>query len=300
MRASSRVFWASVFFIIFSFSICQAEISFPFTTTFDCDYVQQNDTITCDGIGWGGHWYFDQYRSQITSDANNPAGHGGKGFRTWDGDGSGVDTGPIAVVFPSPQKELWIRWYQRHQSGYGWKSNSQGTVPLQDKHVYLMTAASGKSAIAEYHYNEYVIIAQGTSNYYQVVTPDDTGWTDVMGGYKSDGEFHCFEIHVKMDTDQTDGVGQVWIDGVLKVSVTNVDWSNGNVDAQSGWTYFKLGENQDSALNGTVMYVDHDDLAVYNSTPPNRDAQGNPFIGPITRVGSAEGVTAPKEFLPEN
>jgi len=253
------------------------------------DYIYANGTH--------GKYVSGDYASSITSSANNPSGSG-EGFRKIDGDGGNIYTGPLAVAFPSAQKELWIRWYQRHEDDYVWKTISKGDVPLYDKHVYLATDTQNTAAIAEYHYDTYAIIAQNTPDYYQVTTEAGEGWTGIMNGDESDGLFHCFEIHIKMDTDGTDGIGQIWIDGVLKASEIDVNWSGVDrntpeeiATAQEGWIFFKLGSNQGSPNNGTSMYVDHDDLSVYNSTPPNKDLQGNPFIGPIW---------SPRDFKNEN
>ncbi len=108
-----------------------------------------------------------------------------------------------------------------------------------------------------------------------------------MNGSYSDGLFHCFEIHLKMDSNGTDGIGRLWIDGVLRASNAGVNWSNGNATARAGWKKFFFHENQNNPGNGRPMYVDYDDMVIYNTTPPNRDAQGNPFIGPIGWNGTA-------------
>jgi hypothetical protein len=44
------------------------------------------------------------------------------------------------------------------------------------------------------------------------------------------------------------------------------------------------------------MAVDYDDWAICNTTPPNRDAKGNPFIGPLGLNGS--GTTTPPVTTP--
>ncbi len=275
-----------------------AAINIPWSTTFDCaaESTQYNGTL-CDGLKWGGAWFFGNYRTQITSVANNPNGGGGRGARFWIGDGVNANTGTITVTFTSPQKELWIRWYMRYEAGFQW-----GKL-YYDKNLYIYTGVPNISVIPEFYSEKYVVIAQATPNYYQVQSTNEGGWSSIMGGNKSDGKFHAYEIHLKMDTDGTNGEGQLWIDGVLRASNTSVDWSNGNAKAQQGWVNFHFNSNQKSPNNGGAEYVDYDDIAVYNSMPPKRDTDGNPFIGlfgdkPVRRtLASNSQVLPPKNFL---
>ncbi|MCB2141301.1 hypothetical protein KQH27_01180 [bacterium] len=269
----------------------QAEVTLPLITTFDCEESSQYKGDLCDGLQWGGAWYFEDYRTQITDLANNKDGLGGRGARFWLGDGRAVNTGTIAVEFPGNQKEVWIRWYMRYEKGFQWD-------PLQfHKHLYINTGVLSASVIPEFYGDrKYTMVAQKTSNYYQVMTDEGHGWEDIMGGSVSDGEWHCYEIHLKMDTGNSDGIGQLWIDGALRVSNDGVDWSNGDSIVQQGWTYFTFTSNSYSPGNGKGMYVDYDDIAVYNLTPPNRDANGNAFIGLIKTNGSTLELLPPENF----
>lgn len=253
-------------------------------TSFNCSEWLQGGSLSCDQLSAGGGWTTSNGQGdQITAGANNPLGQGGRGFRHWVGDGINNNGGGLGVVFPSPQTELWIRFYQRYEAGFAWSAINYNKI------LYIYTAAAGIDVISEYYGNNYALIAQGTPNAYQVMT-NTYGWSNVMGGSVSDGAFHCFDIHIKMDSNGSDGVGQLWIDGALKTSNTAVNWSNGNSTARLGWTDFLMGSNQRTPNNGKDSYYDFDDMVVYNATPPNKDAQGNPFIGPI---GWSGGATPP-------
>ncbi len=274
-----------------------ATINIPWSTTFNCAESTQYNGTLCDGLTWGGAWFFGDYRTQITSAANNPNGRGGRGARFWVGDGVNKGTGTITVTFTSPQKELWIRWYMRYEAGFQWSKL------YYDKNLYIHTGGThGTSVIPEFHYDKYVVIAQSTPDYYQVKSTNDGGWSSIMGGEKSDGKFHAYEIHLKMDKDGYDGKGQLWIDGILQASNNSVNWSNENATARQGWVWFQFNSNQNNPNNSRAAYVDYDDIAIYNSTPPKRDADGNPFIGlldtPVRRtLASDVQVLPPKNFL---
>lgn len=290
-----KIFSLLIMPLIFVVCICSqalCAIDPPWETTFNCTESSQYSVPLCDGMSWGGAWYFGDYRTQITSTANNPSGSGGNGARFWVGDGTNVNTGTISNYFTSPQKELWIRWYMRYQNGFKWSSLSY------DKMLYINTGSSGVSVIPEWYQDKYVVISQGSPNYYQVQSTSSGGWKSIMGSDISDGKWHAFEIYIKMDTNQTNGIGRLWIDGVLHASNESVNWSGGNATAQQGWVNYQFHSNQATPGNGQAMAVDYDDMAVYNSTPPNVDAFGNPFIG---LLGDAAIVPppSPEPILPQ-
>lgn len=232
-------------------------------------------------INWvHGSYIAGDYASKVDNAANNPLGTG-NGFRGFDGSGNTIDTAPVVVTFPEPQPEIWIRWYQRNELGYQWAVIGGDRIPVSGKNLYIFDAGGG-GIVPEYKLKEYAIQDLGGAI---VSTTGEQGWLStpaIAGQEGSDGLYHCFEVHLKMDTDQTDGTGEIWIDGVLKASENDKDWSGGNTTSQLGFSYFRIGSNQGVVDNGTVgKYVDFDDVVVYNQTPPNTDAFGNPYIGPI-------------------
>ncbi len=195
--------------------------------------------------------------TQVTPAANYPGGGGGNGLRFWDGDGNNSHSAFPEVFFPSPQKELWFRWYMRYQQGYVWN-------PLNyAKHLYVWSAAGSSSsngAIPEFAWaNNYRIYAEAPSG--GTSYSGNTGWQSLFGT-ASDGSWHCYEIHIKMDTNQANGIAEMWLDGVNQFSVTNANFSGGNGTAAQGWLYVDIKSNQSSPSNGTCMYVDYDDIAI--------------------------------------
>lgn len=125
-----------------------------------------------------------------------------------------------------------------------------------------------------------------------------------MGGATSDGLFHMFEMHIKMNTEgNADGIGRIWIDGDLKLNKTDVDYTFGRNAADAaiirdGMKYVEFHENQASPGNGGPAYVDYDDLAIYKTTPPNTDpVSGLPWIGPLN--GFLGAGSLPRPMTPE-
>lgn len=299
--------------IILTIALClvahfaEAAISnFPWSTTFnyaectqrgalgqtDCATVQ-NDGLTWN---WGANGVYGLYYAQVNSAANNPSGGGGNGFRGWNGDGDNSQSAPVAAVFSNPQPELWIRHYIRFQEGFNWSTQHY------DKWLYIRTRP-----YPENHSNQNLTITGSGSGTFYVVSSAPVPasnmygtltWNSLMGGPYSNGEWICAETYLKMDTDGTNGKVKLWINGTLVMSRDNVNFSGGDTVSRQGWQWFDFENNQNAVANAVgpiganIAYVDYDDFAVYNTPPPNTDAAGNPFIGPIG-WGSPPDTAAP-------
>jgi hypothetical protein len=252
-----------LFYLLFSISLIYTEtssagISLPWSTTFNCNEWEYGDSLNCDGIQPYGSWTCNGTPEQITSSANYSGGGGGRGQRHWKGDGSNENSGGLAVTFNSAQSEFWIRWYMRYQSGFSWSYLNY------DKILYIHTGATSTDAIVEFAYgNSFSVYAQNGNGHNYM----DTGWNTIMGGSTSDGKWHCYEIHLKMDTNGSNGVAELWVDGNKSGSKSNIDFGTNN-----GWEWFLIGSNQSSPNNGGCRYVDFDDIAISNTG----------YIGPIT------------------
>lgn len=234
----------------------------------------------CDNLDWGNNYTDGGNPTQITTSANNSAGLGGRGVRFWNNDGNNQNSATLQVEFPVAQLELWIRWYTRYQSGFMWS----GSTPGYDKMLYITGASSGVDIIPEYHDGdngpEYTLYTSPpASSAYQIETTN-FGWAQVMGGDTGDGKWHCYEIHIKRNTSGTNGIGQLWIDGVLRAEDLSADMGT------TGWIDFTFEENQNSVASGAPYSIDYDDMVIYNTTPPNVDANGKAFIGPLDWGGS--------------
>lgn len=238
-------------------------------STFDCVDWDQFDVVDCDGIERSGNWSCDGTGSSIESAANNPDGDGGKGARFWKCSGDvNLNSGTLKVVFPSAQNEIWVRWYERYESGFSWG----GSIDV--KSLYFKDAVS--NPYVGYQGGRYRMYWGGSDGPWPgMVEENDGGWEDVYGT-TSDGSWHCFEVYMKMDTNGSNGVGRLWVDGNLVAEETTIDY--GTV---SGWDYFDFLSNQKDPGLARAYYVDFDDVVIYNTTPPNTDSEDNPYIGPL-------------------
>ncbi|MDD2272140.1 MAG: hypothetical protein PHP95_11010 [Desulfuromonadaceae bacterium] len=267
----SQIKWIFILmmFVFLSPTYSHAAISLPWSSTYNCsDWLTYSGTLSCDGFeksqstNVGGHY------EEITSAANYSGGAGGKGQRHWVGDGQNVNTGGTKLTFATPQKEIWIRWYIRYQSGFKWSFLGY------DKILYFNDdPASGN--IVGLEYNGLRSYSGGTGVLHNVSTG---GWDAMYPSGVSDGSWHCMEVHLK--SDATNGVVQYWVDGSLKLNAT------GGVSGGYPITSFTLRSNQNSPNNGGVYYTDVDDISINNTG----------YIGPI---GGGSAVV-PKLVAPTN
>lgn len=228
--------------------------------------------------------------TSILEAASNPLGTG-KGMRFRIGDGNAIQSTPAKVTFSSPQPELWIRWYMRYEDGFKWNGQISS-----DKNLYIHTNPSVAQAIAEFRDTTYAVTSAGGGTSIPVQTEAGEGWNGIMGGDESDGLFHCYEIHLKMDTDTTDGIGQLWLDGILKDETITANWSWGIEAAKLGWGYINHTSNQATPDNRKAAYLDWDGMIIINSSSYTgfvKDAEGNDMIGPIgyTPTPTTSGTT---------
>ena len=216
--------------------------------------------------------------TQVQSAANYPGGAGGNGLRFWVGyDGSGNynnnHSDPVDLFLgtsgnPGKQyPELWFCWYMRYQSGFQWApANGPGGVsgggPNYSKNIYIWSKTmSNPAVILEYantdNYRMYVQLNRGGTSLY-----GNSGWQTVQCGgnanLTSDGSWHCFEAHIKADTNGSNGVGELWIDNVQQFSQSNV-----NFGTPRGWSMIEFNSNVSNPANsGVNYYIDYDDIAI--------------------------------------
>jgi len=284
-----RLFLALVIILLTSQPVFSA-ITFTdgvWESTFDCT-EQSQGSFSCDGLGNGIYYSCDdgveEKWDQITSDANYTSGDGGRGFRHWVDDGTDNDHGGgIGMLFPSAQQEFWFRFYARYEAGFQWVSITY------DKVVYVWTEKGSNEvpyAVFGFGYNDSMIAKDGLDPFGSPEPPaqNPITWNDIMGGSTSDGEWHAYEFHLKMDTltggvSNEDGEVHTWVDGVPIASKTDWIWSDEDATAAEGFRHFLIGSNQKEANNGGCTPMDYDDIVVYTTTPPNTDSNGHPYIG---------------------
>jgi len=260
------------------------------TNSIDCN------NVNTDSINWAGaNRSQGSHYSEAVIAADNVNGDRGMGARFWVNDGSGQNSGEARISFPQQEKEIWLRWYQRYESGFAWAAGN----PHYDKCFYIWSSGPGKNSgfglIAEHQAGSF----QVWTNVDQPLIPSSPSvtWQDVFG-ITSDGLFHMFELHIKVNTaaNVADGIVQYWIDGVKYIDDSAVDFttgSNNKAEALAGIGRMDFHSNQDNVANGGPAYVDYDDIEIWNTTPPNISPDGDPWIGPLNDFSGAGSIPRP-------
>ncbi|MFZ3091179.1 MAG: heparin lyase I family protein [Nitrospirota bacterium] len=262
--------------IIFFPVISISAVNLPWSTTFDCNDWKTSDggSTGCDGLNKHGNWSCDNgdatiMEEQITSAANYPGGGGGKGQRHWIGDGVNNVSGGLSASFTSPQKEIWMRWYMRYESGFKWN------VLNNQKIIYFDPLNYTRLIIHYYGMDKIRVYSYAAKAGY--VSTNGTGWNSMMGGSASDGKWHLWEIHIKMDTNGKDGVVELWTDGkhMINERTANLGGASGAI-----LSYVAIGENGFKPDNGRCMYVDYDDIVISSTGPISKSSSDKNTISP--------------------
>jgi hypothetical protein len=263
-----RKFLHSVFIVLVlgwnvSFApAAQAVVTLPWSTTYNCpDWKQSDGSPNCDGLTKYGDWTTsDGKEEQITASANYSGGAGGRGQRHWIGDGWTNNSGGTRIEWISPQSELWIRGYLRFQSGLQWNPLVTYKIFYIDVtlpyHVVLNFDGPDKLSVSPFGYSYY-----SNGNGWNTIMAN--GGTDANGNKTSDGQWHLYEVHMKMDTNGSNGLAEWWVDGVRVLYHNNV-----NYGTHAGWLTSVIGSNSLSPANGpSALYVDYDDVVISTTGP---------------------------------
>src|SRR5574343_470584 len=192
-------------------------------------------------------------------------------YRGSDGDG-------CAAWWPATQRvtsnggELWVRGYYYFKSPWSWTC---------DPAVKILRAVVRTSGNAHIGYHSILSNTNGQvtlSNEVQDYQPESTV------AFGTD-QWVCLELYVKFSP--TTPTVRIWRNGVLVFEDKSHRTADSTTDfCDGGWvmSYWNGGAPQ-----AQVMYVD--DFQATTDTPSNRDAAGNPMIGPID--WSSSDTTAP-------
>lgn len=199
--------------------------------------------------------------SQISSGANYSLGGGGQGYRMFQGDERNIDSSPMSISFVVPQDEIWIRYYTRYPFGQSW-----GGI-IEHKMIYAFTDdgvaftvnfPQGMSSI-DLH-------PSGTMG-----SPDiyinGWGWNNLYGSDIGDGSWHLYEHHFKLGSSGgNNGVYQFWVDGVNRVSRTDLDFFDGGNATPTAWDHIYLPHNHNVSTLAGCNGIDIDDIAIANES----------------------------------
>lgn len=240
-------------FILFQNAICSAGINLPWSTTYNVSdwnsgmggTPPSGDNLECGLTGSEGSCQ----NETITAAANYAGGGGGKGQRHPVCNGLGNSGGGTMVYFNQPQSELWVRWYIRYQSGFEWSSFIAGKI------FYLYTNGSVQCIPEWYGADNFNFALQGAG---QNTLFSGRGFTTMNGGSKGDGKWHYLEIHMKGDTNGSNGIAEVWMDSLPVSSRTNLNYG---MAGGAKWVRMTIMSNYNAIANGP-WNVDIDDIAI--------------------------------------
>ena len=240
----------------------------------------------------------DGKRTKITSDANYPQGGGGRGARFWTGSGdANRQSAHMRVTFDTRQPELWVSYYFRYEQGFQWVYGAGAGT----KEIYWDVNMSGGGADAYTGIMDTTVrtVNQGGARIDgRLVYPSSggsLGWDHIYSGGVSDGSWHSMEVYMLIESGdgRFDGAGRIWVNGELVAEQTNMNWGGNSGASGHGWTHFEFLSNQKDPGLSRAYYADVDDMVIYNRTPPNTDAHGNPFIGAVGGGGGGTPSPAP-------
>lgn len=238
--------------------------------------------------GWrvGGSPVTPVGNNTLNISSENARGGSGKALTIWMESVDGyVNDGLLDIALDSGgYDEIYIRFYLKFQSTWQWQTASTGEKFLhvthfdpalgstrydffdlsQNKPRYVFQLDQyngGNSDIAAYNMHSKLGASTTTdigyfppSGSYNGGGTDfyDADWPLTSGGMIGDGEWHCWEFRLKMNTADgvADGEQTVWMDGVKIRETTTIDWVTGEDPADRGWNYVWLGGNVHNDFSG--------------------------------------------------
>jgi len=244
----------------------------------------------------------------------HPRGGSGKSFLFWNepcaspSGGWGSD-GILVKVLPHGYSELYLRFYIKFQPGWKWMTGGSGSP--QQKFARIMHNWGGNNFLnfegGQNHpiwfgdlvkwNNGNADLAYRTSYRYEntyypsKATPPHSGNDNIYfgtgnyggtgtdfgdPGMLGDGDWHCLEFYVKMNSAPgvPDGVHKAWLDGNLIFETTDLAWAdNGATGAL--WNQVMIGGNNYNYYDGGEQWYAIDDVVISTT-----------YVGPDYVVGS--------------
>ena len=218
-----KVFIIITTLLILSTQLYATTVSIPWSTSYvGCaDWTNEGQQDTgCDGLEYQLDNHCPKEGSaeeweEISIDANNPTGDGGKGQIHWIADGENMQSGSTRVDFAN-QTELWIRYYFKYPLGFKWTSNFVG-----EKQVYINQG--GTYVIPHWYTHDRLRAYVNGGDRGHVHWGWDNlmvnGATDGNGHKEADGQWHYLETYILAGAS---GAMKIWVDGVLRLNLSGI------------------------------------------------------------------------------
>lgn len=242
-------------------------------------------------------------KNTLNIDASEQRGGSGKSLFYWNEpclspSSSWGSDGLLVIDLPTGYSELYVRYYQKFQSTWEWNvGTSSAQKFLRASHywdgsiydygeggnqhpVWYSDLSKGNSGIADisyfssYRYENTFYPAEATPSHSSADTfyfgdggygGGGTDFTD--SGMMGDGNWHCFEYYIKMNSAPgvADGLHMMWFDGNLIANVTDLAWAD---QGASGvlWNQVTIGGNNSNYYSsGGEQWYALDDVVISTS-----------------------------------
>ena len=233
----------------------------------------ENGKSFCDDVG----------NNTLNIGSTNARNNTGKALTLWDEKctvGFEDSDGNLGIFFDTIYSEIYVRFYVNFQLNYPW---AQTDYPMHK--LWHIQYHCGDQAPWSYFGNDcnkplsvgglkihiptvyYYVAYRCEENYYCNGDPAYVfngsqndhdhanlgSWENVF----NDGNWHCFELYYKMNTNNgvtfnADGIHRFWVDGELQYESTNIPFSDTGSDQgpRRGWNFFSIGGNNANFLPG--------------------------------------------------
>ncbi|NTW27248.1 MAG: hypothetical protein HGA36_02920 [Candidatus Moranbacteria bacterium] len=217
------------------------------------------------------------------------------------------NSGGLRIKFSEVLQEYWIRFYQYFPSEMTWGAAFSGGKTLYFDHDYtsgwyFMFPRYPENTGIHFQTNE----EGSTTDVGTVVSGNGLAGADWLASSNRQGygRWIPVELHQKVDTNNANGIVQIWVDNVLVLDRQDFDfgWSEMTNPVEKievdGFREILIGSNTNGPEGSPDINIPirYDDFAIYKTIPPNLDANDNSFIGPIgygdvTPPGAPSGLS---------
>jgi hypothetical protein len=219
-----------------------------------------------------------------TTTISNARAHSGSqsARMQWQRGDTGFQNNRGALLFPTDVlvgQELWGRAYWYFQAPWSWQSHTDENCGCATKMFRFHKELADGS---QYGTHEGYISIYGTNNDEprgDCEVCDKSRWNlwqnrNLPPAKLKANRWYALEQYVYLHPTQ--GIYRMWINGVLKVEDVNINTATSDI-VRMDFAYFMSSWNG-GVPQDQVQYID--DIILTTDTPVNRDAEGNPMIGP--------------------
>lgn len=189
----------------------------------------------------------------VNAAGNYASGAGGRGYQFFVGDGTNQMSGNMRLAYTA-KTHYWLRYYVRYSTNMAVTGNGS-----PHKSIYH-NGGSGCGHASGCYFGwgtTEVRLTNGSpsNNFTNGGVPG--GWTTMMGGATSDGNWHLAEYEFDMGNGSSTGIARFWWDGVQYLNRTDV-----NYGSTAGFDTTALPNNGEWTVTGSgIGTVSFDDIA---------------------------------------